>query len=90
MRQIDVDKKSYEQKMTFVKAKTGPANIRESESKFTVHYFDKNGNMTIRSGGIRTWICNNPGSIHRSHSKMRKKEESLSLLVITKMNMPSR
>ncbi len=37
--------------MVYVKAKTDPANCGEPKSKFTVQYFDENGNMTIRSGG---------------------------------------
>src|SRR5580693_4286415 len=47
--------------MVYVKEKAGPANVGDSTLKFTVHYFDKGGNLTIRSGGTRAWRCNNPG-----------------------------
>ena len=59
---------SYNQKytlgdrMVFVRAKSGPPNIGDSPSLFTVQYFDQQGNMTIRSGGTRAWRCNNPGN----------------------------
>lgn len=39
--------------MVFVSAKAGPPNIGDPPSKFTVQYFDEQGNMTIRSGGSR-------------------------------------
>ena len=40
--------------MVFVSAKAGPPNIGDDRSKFTVQYFDEQGNMIIRSGGTRT------------------------------------
>ena len=49
--------------MVFVSAKAGPPNVGDSPSKFTVQYFDEQGNMTIRSGGTRAWRCNNPGNL---------------------------
>lgn len=52
--------------MVFVKAKVGPPNIGDDPSKFTVQYFDEKGNMSIRSGGTRTWRCNNPGALLKS------------------------
>lgn len=52
--------------MTYVKAKAGPPNVGDSIDKFTVQYFDEEGNMTIRSGGSRTWRCNNPGALLKS------------------------
>lgn len=52
--------------MVFIKAKEGPPNCGEPESKFTVQYFDEHGNMTIRGGGSRAWRCNNPGNLRAS------------------------
>jgi len=49
--------------MVFVKAQGGPPNVGDPPSQFTVQYFDKEGNMTIRSGGKRAWRCNNPGNL---------------------------
>ncbi len=63
--------------MVFLKAKTGPANIGEPKNKFTVQYFDENGNMTIRSGGTRAWRCKNPGNLHRSSYSMSKKRRAI-------------
>ena len=40
--------------MVFVSAKSGPPNIGDPPSMFTVQYFDEQGNMIIRSGGKRT------------------------------------
>jgi hypothetical protein len=34
--------------MVFIRAKTGPANIGDSPSKFTVQYFDEQGNHYLR------------------------------------------
>ncbi len=63
--------------MAFIRAKTGPANIGDPESKFTVQYFDEDGNMTIRSGGSRAWRCNNPGNLRRSSYSMSKKRKAI-------------
>lgn len=63
--------------MVFVKAQTGPANAGDPKSKFTVQYFDEQGNMTIRSGGSRAWRCNNPGSLHRSPYSMSKQRRAI-------------
>lgn len=52
--------------MVFVSAKVGPPNIGDDRSKFTVQYFDEQGNMNIRSGGTRTWRCNNLGALLKS------------------------
>ena len=52
--------------MIFVNTKAGPPNIGDDRSKFTVQYFDERGNMIIRSGGTRTWRCNNPGALLKS------------------------
>jgi hypothetical protein len=49
--------------MVFVKAKVGPALIGHPKGEFTVHYFDEQGNLTIRSKGKRAWRCNNPGNL---------------------------
>lgn len=49
--------------MVFIKAKVGPALIGHPKGEFTVHYFDEQGNLTIRSKGKRTWRCNNPGNL---------------------------
>lgn len=63
--------------MVFIKAQTGPANVGDPKAMFTVQYFDKDGNMTIRSGGTRAWRCNNPGNLHRSHYTMSKKRRAI-------------
>jgi hypothetical protein len=47
--------------MAFVRAKKGPPPA-ESE-KYTVHYFDEQGNVTIRSEGSKAWRNNNPGNM---------------------------
>ena len=52
--------------MVFIKAKAGSPLAGDSDSKFTVEYFDDNENMTIRSGGTRAWRCNNPGNLQAS------------------------
>ena len=58
--------------MVFIRAQGGPPNAGDPPSKFTVQYFDKEGNMTIRSGGKRAWRCNNPGNlIASSYSKSK-------------------
>ena len=52
--------------MVFVKAQSGPPNVKEKETDpdiFTVQYFDERGNMTIRSGGTVAWHCNNPAAM---------------------------
>lgn len=38
--------------MVFVKAKEGPPNIGNDKSKFTVQYFDEQGNMIIQIGRL--------------------------------------
>lgn len=63
--------------MVFIKAKTGPAVAGDPESKFTVHYFDEQGNMTIRSGGSRSWRCNNPGNLIASKYSTGKSRRSI-------------
>lgn len=52
--------------MVYVKAKGKFANYGDPESQFTVHYYDENGDLTIRSGGTRAWRCNNPGALLES------------------------
>ena len=44
---------------------------------FTVQYFDEQGNMTIRSGGKRTWRCNNPGALLKSPYSMSKDRRAI-------------
>lgn len=39
--------------MVYVSAKSGPPLAGDPDSMFTVHYFDEQGNMTLRSGGKR-------------------------------------
>jgi hypothetical protein len=56
----------------FIKAKGGPPNYGDSKKTFTVHYFDKHGNMFIRSGGSTAWRCNNPGALLKSYHNMDK------------------
>src|SRR5262249_23689099 len=63
--------------MVFVRAQSGPANVGDPKEKFTVQYFDENGNMIIRSGGTRAWRCNNPGNLHRSHYSMSQKRRAI-------------
>lgn len=63
--------------MVFISAKTGPANIGDPKSKFTVQYFDEQGNMVIRSGGTRAWRCNNPGNLHRGKYSMSKQRRAI-------------
>lgn len=63
--------------MVFVKAKAGPRNIGDPPSMFTVQYFDEQGNMTIRSGGTRTWRCNNPGALLKSSYSMSKDRRAI-------------
>lgn len=48
--------------MTYVSAVEGPPNFGPDEP-YTVQYFDRNGNMTIRSGGTKAWRNNNPGNM---------------------------
>lgn len=63
--------------MVFVEAKAGPPVAGDHDSKFTVQYFDKDGHMTIRSGGTRAWRCNNPGNLRRSPYSMSKKRGAI-------------
>ncbi len=63
--------------MVFVKAKAGPPNIGDPEGKFTVQYFDGQGNLTIRSGGTRAWRCNNPGNLLKSNYSTGKDRRSI-------------
>ncbi|MCB1114860.1 MAG: hypothetical protein KDK71_00195 [Chlamydiia bacterium] len=63
--------------MVFIKAKVGPPLAGDPESKFTVQYFDKQGNMTIRSGGSRSWRCNNPGNLISSGYSTSKSRRSI-------------
>jgi len=63
--------------MVFVKAESGPPVAGDPASKFTVQYFDEKGNMTIRSGGRRTWRCNNPGSLLASPYSTGKDRRSI-------------
>lgn len=58
--------------MTYIKAKSGPPNYGDNKKKFTVQYFDEDGNMIIRSGGTRAWRCNNPGALLASSYSMGK------------------
>lgn len=48
--------------MAFVSAKEGPPNCGPKEP-YTVQYFDEQGNMTIKSGGTKTWRNNNVGNL---------------------------
>ncbi len=63
--------------MVFLKAETGPPLAEDPPAKFTVRYFDENGNLTIRSGGSRAWRCNNPGNLRKSRYSMSKKRGSI-------------
>ena len=63
--------------MIFVKAQAGPANYGDAKGKFTVQYFDEDGNMTIRSGGKRSWRCNNPGNLKKSPYSTSKKRRAI-------------
>ncbi len=63
--------------MVFVKARTGPSDVGDPKSMFTVHYFDEEGNMIIRSRGTRAWRCNNPGNLRRSHYSMSKQRRAI-------------
>ena len=63
--------------MVFLKAKAGPPNIGEAKSKFTVQYFDAQGNMIIRSGGSRAWRCNNPGALLKSSYSTSKDRRAI-------------
>ncbi len=63
--------------MTYIKAQVGPANYGDSKNKFTVHYFDSDGNMYIRSDGTRAWRCNNPGNLIASSYSMSKKRKAI-------------
>lgn len=63
--------------MAFVKAQAGPANYGDPEGRFTVQYFDEDGNMTIRSGGKRAWRCNNPGNLKKSSYSISKKRRAI-------------
>ncbi len=63
--------------MAFIRAKSGVPLAGDSDSKFTVHYFDEQGNLTIRSGGSRTWRCNNPGALLKSPYSTGKDRRSI-------------
>jgi hypothetical protein len=63
--------------MTFIKAEVGPSNYGDGKSKFTVLYFDEQGNITIRSGGSRAWRCNNPGNLIASRYSTGKSRRSI-------------
>lgn len=63
--------------MVFVKAQTGPANYGDPDAKYTVQYFDENGNMTIRSCGTRAWRGNNPGNLKASSYSTGKSRRSI-------------
>lgn len=63
--------------MTFVKAKVGPSNVGDPKSKFTVQYFDEQGNMTIRSEGARAWRCNNSGALLKSSYSMGRDRRAI-------------
>lgn len=63
--------------MAFVRAEVGPPNYGDPKDKFTVHYFDEKGNMTIRSGGTRAWRCNNPGNLLASSYSTGKNRRSI-------------
>jgi len=60
--------------MIYVRAQEGPPNCGDPANKFTVQYFDEQGNMIIRAGGTRAWRCNNPGNLQASsYSKSAKR-----------------
>src|SRR3974390_1733529 len=63
--------------MVFVRAEVGLSNYGDPKSKFTVHYFDEKGNLTIRSGGSRAWRCNNPGNLLTSPYSRGKNRRSI-------------
>jgi hypothetical protein len=63
--------------MVFVRAEVGPPNYGDPKGKFTVHYFDERGNMTIRSSGSRAWRCNNPGNLLASPYSRSKNRRSI-------------
>ncbi len=65
--------------MAFVQAKVGPPNVGDPKSKFTVQYFDEQGNMTIRSGGSRAWRCNNPGALLKSAYSIGKDRRAIGI-----------
>lgn len=65
--------------MVFVKAQSGPRLAGDSEAKFTVHYFDENGNLYLRSGGTRAWRCNNPGALLKSDYSTGKDRRSIGI-----------
>lgn len=63
--------------MAFIRAEVGPSNYGDHKDKFTVHYFDEKGNITIRSGGTRAWRCNNPGNLLASRYSTSKSRRSI-------------
>lgn len=71
------DWKKWRKKISFVKAKAGPALAGDPDVLFTVQYFDEKGNMTIRSNGSRAWRCNNPGNLRKSSYSMGKSRRSI-------------
>jgi hypothetical protein len=63
--------------MVFVKAVSDPRLAGDPEAKFTVHYFDENGNLYLRSGRTRAWRCNNPGALLKSGYSTGKDRRSI-------------
>jgi len=67
--------------MVYVRAKGGPPDCGDPPGKFTVQYFDEEGNMIIRSGGTRAWRCNNPGNLHVSKYSASKKRGCIGTVI---------
>lgn len=44
-----------EQNKKWSQSSNGARLAGDPEAKFTVHYFDENGNLYLRSGGTRAW-----------------------------------
>lgn len=65
--------------MQFISAEKGPPLAGDPGEKFTVRYFDENGNMTSRSGGTRAWRCNNPGNLLASPYSTGKQRRSIGI-----------
>lgn len=63
--------------MVYVAAKVSFPNYGDPKDKFTVHYFDEKGDITIRSGGTRAWRCNNPGNLLASSYSTGKNRRSI-------------
>lgn len=51
----------------------------DPDSRFTVQYFDEQGNMTIRSGGTRAWRCNNSGALLKSPYSTSKDRRAIGI-----------